>query len=80
MASKKMSFSYDQKADVFYLSVGKPQKSITREIEDGVLLRFDPKKKVVTGLTILDFEARFKSARPRSIDVALDAHLQTTEN
>ena len=75
MAGKKMSFSYDKQADVLYLSVGKPRKSITREMEDGILLRFDPKSKEITGLTILDFEARFQKAKPRPIDVGLEAHL-----
>lgn len=77
MARKKMSFSYDKKADVLYLSVGKPKKSLSREIEDGVVLRFDPKSKEVSGLTILDFEARFQKPSFRSIDVNLEAHLQT---
>ena len=76
MARKKMSFSYDKKADVLYLSVGKPKKSISREVEDGVLLRFDSKSKEVTGLTIMDFESRFQKAKPRTIDVSLEAHLQ----
>lgn len=70
-----MSFSYDRSADVLYLSVGVPRKSLSREVEDGVLLRFDQKTKKITGLTILDFEARFQKAKPRSIDVSLEAHL-----
>lgn len=77
MARNKMSFSYDKQADVLYLSVGTPKKSISREVEDGILLRYDPKTKDITGLTILDFEARFQKAKPRPIDVKLDAHLQT---
>jgi len=76
MARKKMSFSYDRTADVLYLSVGRPKKSLSREVEDGVLLRFDPKSREITGLTILDFEARFQKAKPRPIDVCLDAHLK----
>jgi uncharacterized protein YuzE len=76
MAGRKMSFSYDRKADVLYLSVGKPKKSISREIEDGILLRLDQKTKEITGLTIIDFEARFQKAKPRTIDVNLEAHLQ----
>lgn len=76
MASKKMSFSYDKKADVLYLSVGKPKKSISREIEDGILLRVDSKTKQITGLTIIDFESRFQKAKPKSIDINLEAHFQ----
>lgn len=77
MARKKLSFSYDKKADVLYLSVGKPRKSISREVEDGILLRFDPKSKEVTGLTIMDFESRFQKAKPRPIDISLEAHLHS---
>jgi len=79
MARKKISFSYDKQADVLYLSVGKPRKSISREIKDGVLLRFDPKSKEITGLTILDFEARFQKAKLRPIDVNLEAHLEASK-
>lgn len=76
MARNKMRLSYDKQADVLYLSVGKPRKSISREVEDGIILRFDPRTKDITGLTILDFEARFQKSKPRPIDIGLDAHLQ----
>ena len=76
MAGSKMSFSYDKEADVFYLSIGRPKKSISREIDDGVLLRLDSKSKKITGLTIMDFEARFQKAKSKPIDVNLVASLQ----
>jgi len=77
MARKKMSLSYDKEADVLYISVGKPKKSLSREMDDGVLLRLDQKTKKITGLTILDFEARFQKPQGRSIDIDLEAKLQT---
>ena len=76
MAREKISISYDERADVLYLSVGKPKKAISREIQDGVLIRVDPKTEKVVGLTIIDFTARFKTARPRSIPINLEASLQ----
>jgi len=76
MARKKMSFSYDKQADVLYLSVGNPRNSISQEVEDGILLRFDAKSKEISGLTIMDFQARFQKAKPRSIDVNIYARLQ----
>ena len=76
MARKKMSFSYDKQADVLYLSMGNPRKSISHEVEDGIILRFDAKNKELSGLTIIDFQARFQKAKPRAIDVTMSAHLR----
>ena len=76
MARKKMSFSYDKQADVLYLSMGNPRKSISHEVEDGIILRFDAKKKHLSGVTIMDFQARFQKAKPRSIDVTVNAHVR----
>lgn len=76
MAGEKLSFSYDKEADVFYLSIGRPKKSVSREIDDGILLRFDPKNKKITGLTIINFQARFNKSRSRPIDVDLVANFK----
>ncbi|MGH9364233.1 MAG: DUF2283 domain-containing protein [Thermoanaerobaculia bacterium] len=56
---KAMKFSYDQEADVMYLSVGRPQKAKTVEIGRDFVLRLDPKTERVIGLTIVDFSKHF---------------------
>ena len=76
MAKKKLSFSYDKRADVLYLSLGKPQKALSREVDDGVLIRLDPKTKNIIGITIIDFSSRFKSAHSKSIPLQVLAELQ----
>ena len=70
-----LSLSYDKSADTLYLSVGKPKSSLSREIDDGVLIRFDPKSKKITGVTIIDFEARFQKTKARTIPIGLEASL-----
>lgn len=77
MEKRGLSFSYDKRADVLYISVGKPKKAISREIQDGILIRFEPKTKRIVGLTIIDFTARFKTTKTKSIPITLEAELQT---
>ena len=50
---KGLKFQYDEHADVLYISVSSPRPAISEEIEEGVLLRRDPKTQQVVGLTIL---------------------------
>lgn len=57
--SEKMRFYFDQEADVLYLSKGKPSKDdSSREIGEDIVMRFNPKSKQVTGLTIINFTKR----------------------
>ena len=53
-----LNWEYDEEADVLYISVGKPRAAIGTDIGDGVVVRYDNKKKEVVGLTILGFRAR----------------------
>ncbi len=76
MEKRGLSFSYDKRADVLYISIGKPKKAISREIQDGILIRFDPKTKKIVGLTIIDFAARFKTTKAKSVPITLEAQLQ----
>lgn len=57
----QLNYYYDQEADVLYISKGKPsKKDISNEIGDGVVARYDEKKKEINGLTILNFAQRTK--------------------
>ena len=53
-----LNWEYDEEADVLYISVGKPQPAVGVDIGDGVVVRFDDKKKEVVGLTIIGFRTR----------------------
>lgn len=54
----RLSWEFDEEADVLYISVGKPRPAVGTDIGEGVIVRFDEKKKEVVGLTIMGFRAR----------------------
>ena len=54
----RIDWDYDEEADVLYLSFGKPLKAVGVDIGDGVVVRYDEKKKEVVGLTVLGMRAR----------------------
>ena len=58
--AKTLRFAYDKEADVLDISLGKPQRAISREIEDEFFVRLDPKTGAVVGFSILNFEKWFK--------------------
>jgi uncharacterized protein YuzE len=49
---------YDEEADVLYLSIGNPRKATGVDIGQGVVVRYDEKKREVVGLTILGVRSR----------------------
>jgi len=53
-----LNWEYDEDADVLYISVGKPRPAVGADIGDGVIVRYDQKKKEVVGITIIGFRAR----------------------
>ena len=55
---ERVDWDYDEEADVLYLSIGKPRKATGVDIGQGVVVRYDEKKKDVVGLTILGVRAR----------------------
>ena len=55
---ERLDWDYDEEADVLYLSLGKPRKAAGVDLSQGVVVRYDEKKKEVVGLTILGIRAR----------------------
>lgn len=55
---ERLDWEYDEDADVLYLSIGKPRKATGVDIGQGVVVRYDEKRKEVVGLTILGIRAR----------------------
>jgi len=43
---------------VLYISVGKPRPAVGVDIGEGVIVRWDEKKKEIVGLTIIGLRAR----------------------
>jgi len=70
---KRLNFYYDKKGDILDISVGKPQKAISEEIQDDFFIRKNPKTKEVVGFMILNFEKRFgKSSKPTEIPLSVN--------
>lgn len=65
MRLKQITFDYDEKADVLYLSFGEPKAAVTEEIGN-VGLRVDEKSREIVGITILEF---IKSFRKRHMPI-----------
>ena len=66
---KKLILSYDEEADVAYLSFGEPKDSITEELDDYVLVRRDPNTHELSGITITDFSHYFKKKKEMKIEI-----------
>lgn len=58
--TEKVEVSYDRESDVLYLSIGKPRPAVTRGETNGLLVRADPQTHQVVGLTVLDYEKKFR--------------------
>jgi uncharacterized protein YuzE len=54
----RLDWEYDEEADVLYISVGKPRPAVGVDIGEGVIVRWDEKKKEIAGLTIVGLRAR----------------------
>ena len=54
---QRLSFDYDQEADVLYISFERPQKATTSKLrDDGILLRYRGRKLV--GITLFEASKR----------------------
>ena len=62
-----LRFSFDKESDVLDISIGKPTKAISREIEDDFFVRVDPKTQKVVGFSILNFERWFKDEKEKKV-------------
>ena len=68
-ARAESTINYDEKADVLYVSFGKPRKAEGIDIGDGTILRVDPDTGEVIGITLLNFKKRTSDSEvDREID------------
>lgn len=70
----ELNMVYDKKGDVLDISIGKPQKAITKEIEENFFVRIDAKTKKIVGFMILSFGKRFQKGK--SIPLLADFKLE----
>jgi uncharacterized protein YuzE len=57
--SKDVTFNYDRKGDVLYITFNPNEECITKELTGGVLLRHSIKTNRLVGITILDVSEIF---------------------
>lgn len=55
---EKLSWEYDDEADVLYISIGEPKPAESLDIGEGTIVRIDPKTKEVVGFTLLSLSER----------------------
>lgn len=55
---ERLDWEYDEDADVLYVSIGRPKKATGVDIGQGVIVRYDEKRKEVVGVTIMGMRAR----------------------
>ncbi|HUW68448.1 MAG TPA: DUF2283 domain-containing protein [Candidatus Nanoarchaeia archaeon] len=57
---RKLKFFYDKEGDVLDIAIGDPTESISKELENDIIMRLDPHTDEIVGFTILNFEQRFE--------------------
>ena len=65
----QLTVSYDKEADVLYITEGKPREAIGEMMDDGLIVRKDPKTKEIIGFTIVDFTEHFNTSKPQRIPI-----------
>lgn len=60
----RLDWDYDGEADVLYVSIGKPKKATGVDIGQGVIVRYDEKRRQVVGLTVMGIRARLLELTP----------------
>ncbi len=60
-SSDRITRTYDEGADVLYLSVGEPRPAIGVDIGDGIVLRYDEARNEIVGLTVIGLKDRLRA-------------------
>lgn len=60
---KEIRISYDDEGDILDVSLGEPEKAISKEVEDDFFLRVNPVSGEVVGFSMLNFRKWFKDAK-----------------
>lgn len=60
---KEIKIAYDDAGDVLDISIGDPEKAISKEVEEDFFLRVNPVSGEVVGFSILNFRKWFKSSK-----------------
>ena len=63
---ERLDWEYDEEADVLYVSIGRPKKATGVDIGQGVIVRYDEKRKEVVGVTIMGVRSRLAESLKRT--------------
>jgi uncharacterized protein YuzE len=63
LMGKEMKMAYDDAGDILDISIGDPEKAISREVEEDFFLRVNPVSGEVVGFSILNFRKWFKDSK-----------------
>lgn len=55
---ENLDWSYDEEADVLYISIGEPRKAIGVDIGEGAILRYIEETGELVGITLLGVKER----------------------
>jgi uncharacterized protein YuzE len=58
LTKEGFNISYDEDADVLYISLGNTKPAIALETGNGDLMRVDPETDELVGITVLDFKEK----------------------
>jgi len=61
---------YDQDADVLYLSLGQSLPTLTVELGEGVIARYDEKSQAIVGITVIGLRERVQQELNSKLHVA----------
>ncbi len=60
---KEIKMAYDDEGDILDISIGDPEKAISKEVEDDFFLRVNPDSGEVVGFSVLNFRKWFRDAK-----------------
>ncbi|MFQ5787462.1 MAG: DUF2283 domain-containing protein [Thermodesulfobacteriota bacterium] len=58
---ENLNWDYDEEADVLYISIGEPQKSLGIDIGEGSIVKYREETSEVVGLTLIGVKERLLS-------------------
>ncbi len=56
----QLDWSYDEEADVLYISAGKPREAVGLNVEVDVVVRYDERTMELVGLTIIGLKQQIE--------------------
>jgi uncharacterized protein YuzE len=65
----KMKLLFDEKGDVFDITVGRARKTVTKELKNDTAIRVDPENGEIVGIVILNFVKRFRAKKPEKVEL-----------